>query len=71
MAEAKERAAWGRAAMVACLIAETNRDEKKKSEPFTPDDFNPYADNTDRANNDDRMELSNEQVFELMKKMWT
>lgn len=29
--------------MLACLLANPNRDSKKKSEPYTPDDFNPYA----------------------------
>jgi hypothetical protein len=35
--------------MVCCLIANANRDPKK-SRPFKPDDFNPYAERRKRAN---------------------
>lgn len=29
--------------MILALIANANRDQKRRSEPFSPDDFNPFA----------------------------
>lgn len=43
MAEARQRAAWARTASLCCLIANANRDVRRKPSPFTADDFNPYA----------------------------
>ena len=42
MAEARARAAWARTSAVLALIANVNRDPKKRR-PFTPADFDPYA----------------------------
>ena len=42
MAEAKARSAWDRTSLVCALIANANRDPKK-SRPYKPADFNPYA----------------------------
>ena len=38
-----ESAAWYRNAMLMSLHANMNRDPKKRSEPYTPDDFLPYG----------------------------
>ncbi len=43
MAEARQRAAWGRTASLMALIAEVNRDRKRRGRPFRPADFDPYA----------------------------
>ena len=48
MAEGRERRAWDRAAVVAMLLANANRDRKKKASPFTIADFHPYLE--DRPN---------------------
>lgn len=44
MAEGRGRAEWARASAVCWLIAEANRNSKARSQPYHPDEFNPYAD---------------------------
>jgi hypothetical protein len=39
--KAKERAKSYRAAMICSVIAEVNRDHKRRKKPFTPEDFLP------------------------------
>ena len=41
MSEAAQRETWQHTAFIACMIANANRDPKKKPRPFAPDDFNP------------------------------
>jgi hypothetical protein len=41
MARAHQREAWQHTAWIAAMIANANRDPRKKPSPFTPDDFNP------------------------------
>ena len=43
MAEARGRARWAPFSHLLAMTANSNRDEKKRSRPFTPDEFNPYA----------------------------
>jgi hypothetical protein len=43
MAEAKRQHDWNVASTIMALMAEMNRDRKKRRKPFRPDDFNPYA----------------------------
>ncbi len=43
MAEAKRQHDWNVASAIMALMAEMNRDRKKRRKPFKPDDFNPYA----------------------------
>jgi hypothetical protein len=42
MAEGRGRAEWGRMASLMSLVANVNRDPRRRRQPFTPDDFNPY-----------------------------
>ncbi len=42
MAEGRQRADWSWASLIACMIANANRDTKKKPSPFRPDDFNAW-----------------------------
>jgi hypothetical protein len=42
MADARNRAEWGRAASIMALIANVNRDPKK-SRAFKPGDFDPFS----------------------------
>ena len=41
MAQAWRREAWDHTCWIVAMIANANRDPRKKSTPFTPDDFNP------------------------------
>ena len=41
MFKAQRREAWDHTCWIVAMIANANRDPKKKSTPFTPDDFNP------------------------------
>ena len=43
MADAARGEAWQHTAWLAAMIANANRDPKKKPSPFTPDDFNPMV----------------------------
>jgi hypothetical protein len=43
MAEAKRQHDWNVASTIMALMAEMNRDRKRRRKPFKPDDFNPYA----------------------------
>ena len=43
MAEATRREAWQHTAWLSAMIANANRDPKKKPSPFQPDDFNPLV----------------------------
>jgi hypothetical protein len=44
MAEARRQHDWNVASTIMALMAEMNRDRKRRRKPFKPDDFNPYAD---------------------------
>jgi len=41
MATARAREAWGHTSAVLSMLANANRDPKKKSSPFVPADFDP------------------------------
>jgi hypothetical protein len=41
MAEAKRQHDWNVASTTMALMAEMNRDRKRRRKPFKPDDFNP------------------------------
>lgn len=43
MARARGQAEWSRTASVMWVLAEINRDPKRRRQPWTPDDFNPYS----------------------------
>jgi hypothetical protein len=43
MFEGRQKAEWARTSSSMALLAELNRDRQKKSTPFSPADFNPYA----------------------------
>jgi len=43
MAEAKRQHDWNVASTIMALMAEMNRDRKRRRKPFKPDEFNPYA----------------------------
>ena len=44
MAESRRQHDWNVASTIMALMAEMNRDRKRRRKPFRPDDFNPYAD---------------------------
>ncbi len=41
MAEAARKEAWQHTAWIAAMIANANRDPRRKPSPYSPDDFNP------------------------------
>jgi len=43
MAKARERSEWRRTAETLSLLANVNRDPKRRSRPFTADDFDPWG----------------------------
>ena len=48
MYEGRERTEWGRTALIACILANSNRDPSKQRRPFTVDQFNPYSESRNR-----------------------
>jgi hypothetical protein len=51
MAEARERSEWTRTSALLALVANAHRDAKK-TRPFKPSDFDPYAKRDDTKTND-------------------
>ncbi len=43
MAQSKSQDNWNHTAALLAMMANVNRDRKKKPTPFKPADFNPYA----------------------------
>jgi hypothetical protein len=43
MATGREKSEWERTSLLAMLSANPNRDPDKRSEPYSPLDFNPFA----------------------------
>jgi len=43
MAQGHERSEWNRASGLMALVANMGRDPKRRSRPFSPDEFNPLA----------------------------
>lgn len=42
MAEGRSRERWAHTSTAVWVVAEVNRNKKKRSRPFTPHNFNPY-----------------------------
>lgn len=42
MAQGRDKPEWGRAAAIMALLANINRDQKKKPRPYESSDFDPY-----------------------------
>ena len=43
MARGRQKCQWSQTSAVLAVIANANRDTKRRPDPFTPDDFNPFA----------------------------
>jgi hypothetical protein len=54
MEEARARDAWLHTSSVCSLIANCNRDPKKRPKPYEPSDFDPYGQKR-KAKRDDRL----------------
>lgn len=52
MAEGREEREWSRTAVLLALVANVNRDTKKRPKPYTPDEFNPYSKKNRRKGSD-------------------
>ena len=48
MAEGAQKERWARTSSMMALIANVNRDTRKRPQPFRPEEFDPFAD-TGRA----------------------
>lgn len=44
MSEGLGRERWAHTSAILALVANVNRDPKKRARPYKPDDFNPYRD---------------------------
>ncbi len=44
MAGGRQRERWQHTSQVLAMLAEPNRDRKKRTTPYTADDFDPFAD---------------------------
>lgn len=49
MAKGKEKSQWEQTSLLAAIIANPNRDPDKHPEPYSPLDFNPFANVGDKA----------------------
>lgn len=49
MARIRQRDQWNHTAWLAALIANCNRDPKRKPTAYTPDDFNPMVEKPERG----------------------
>lgn len=63
MAEGRQRSQWNQTASILAIIANVNRDEKKRSTPFSPSEFNPYSD----AKQDEPKTVTTEEWSEIGK----
>lgn len=49
MREAAVSERWDHTAHLKCMLAELNRDKKKRRKPFKPDEFNPLKSKPERS----------------------
>jgi len=42
MSEGRDKQIWNHTASILSMLANANRDEKKRRQPYTAEDFNPY-----------------------------
>jgi len=43
MAEARARSEWAQTSSMMALVANVNRNPRRRRRPYRPDDFNPFA----------------------------
>lgn len=67
MAEGREEREWARTSALLALVANVNRDTKKRPKPYTPDEFNPYSKkNRNRRKGSDAVKLTKEQSVQAV-----
>ncbi len=66
MSDGRSRERWEHTAFLAAMLANVNRDPKK-TKPFKPDDFNPFA---DQVVTDDVIEIDGTNIG-VMRKAFT
>lgn len=64
MVTGRKRSLWETASAQMALLANCNRNPKKRPQPFRPDDFNPFADTGHKR----RGELATPEIMAAMKK---
>lgn len=65
MARARDASEWARTAAAMALLANVNRDSKRRRKPFEPDDFNPCVERQKQPARDLRPE-----ELQLMREMF-
>jgi hypothetical protein len=66
MAHARQRADWRRAASLMAIVAEPNRDKDRRAQPYTADDFDPFASEYEWPDNAEEMtEADKQRMAEL------
>jgi hypothetical protein len=63
MAETKQRTDWDHTASILALIANANRDPKKRHQPYQPKDFHPFS----ARNKDETIRMSQADAFATLK----
>lgn len=58
MADGRQRSDWGRMSSLMALIANVNRDPKKKRQPYKPRDFDPWQGEDGKKNKPPQIDLS-------------
>jgi hypothetical protein len=65
MAEAARKEHWQHTAWLAAMIANANRDPRRKPSPYTPDDFNPMVFGKKRGSRSGDVVVTKENIGEL------
>ena len=60
----KDKVLWNHTSTVMSLIANANRDPKRKPTPYSPQDFNPYVDEVEIS---EQNEITEEQISSIAK----
>jgi hypothetical protein len=63
MAEGRQRDAWERHSVLLCLLANVNRQAKKR--PFKPEHFNPFA----KRDKDNDVVITKENIYMLKREL--
>jgi hypothetical protein len=65
MVDAARSEAWQHTAWIMCMIANVNRDAKKRPRPFSPDEFNPMAVGSKKKTGSDAIVITKETVGQM------
>ena len=66
MVEGRTRARWDHTASIMAIVAEVNRNPKKRSRPYRPADFHPYAKPDPGGPTDGKVKMKMKDVKDLL-----